>query len=117
MTTNITRYQEPSKIARFRESSHGLKPEPVYPGWTNFVSQKSVRAIAMSTKSSCLWLATWGGVISWKWKDNQPYQRYSSEHGIAGNEVTCICLDECDRPWIGHSEGGLSYFDGKLLRS
>jgi ligand-binding sensor domain-containing protein len=110
--SKITRYQEP-KITRFRELSRGLKPEPVYSGWTNFVSQKSVRAIAMSPKSSCLWLATWGGVICWKWKDNQPYQRYSSEHGMAGNEVTCLCLDESDRPWVGHSEGGLSYFDGQ----
>lgn len=110
--SKITRYQEP-KITRFRESSRGLKPEPVYSGWTNFVSQKSVRAIVMSPKSSCLWLATWGGVICWKWKDNQPYQRYSSEHGIAGNEVACLCLDESDRPWVGHSEGGLSYFDGQ----
>ncbi len=110
--SKITRYQEP-KITRFRESSRGLKPEPVYSGWTNFVSQKSVQAIAMSPKSSCLWLATWGGVICWKWKDNQPYQRYSSEHGIAGNEVTCLCLDESDRPWVGHSEGALSYFDGQ----
>lgn len=112
--TNIAQYKEPpSKIAPYRESSCGLKPEPVYSGWTNFVSQKSVRAIAMSRKSGCLWLATWGGVICWKWKDNQPYQRYSSEHGIAGNEVACLCLDESDRPWVGHSEGGLSYFDGQ----
>lgn len=110
--SKITRHQE-QKITPFWESSRGLKPEPVYSGWTNFVSQKSVRAITMSPKSSCLWLATWGGIICWKWKDNQPYQRYSSEHGIAGNEVTCLCLDESDRPWVGHSEGGLSYFDGQ----
>ncbi|MEM7578414.1 MAG: hypothetical protein AAF316_00940 [Cyanobacteria bacterium P01_A01_bin.80] len=110
--SKITRYK-PSQITRFTGSSDGLKPEPVFPAWTNFVSQTSVRAIAMSTKSSCLWLATWGGVISWKWKENQPYQRYSSEHGIAGNQVTCICLDEYERPWIGHGEGGLSYFDGE----
>ena len=24
-----------------------------------------------------------------------------------------MCLDESDRPWLGHSEGGLSYFDGQ----
>ena len=112
--TDIAEYKEPpSKIAPYRELSRGLKPEPIYLGWTNFVSQKSVRVIAMSRKSGCLWLATWGGVICWKWKDNQPYQRYSSEHGIAGNEVTCLCLDESDHPWVGHSEGGLSYFDGQ----
>ncbi|GAA6617735.1 hypothetical protein [Scytonema sp. NUACC26] len=108
----ITRFEE-QRIARFTGTSEGVKPEAVYPGWTNFVSQKSVRAIAMAIKSSCLWIATTGGVIAWKWKDNQPYQRYSSEHGMAGNEVVCLCLDEKERPWVGHSEGGLSYFDGQ----
>lgn len=110
-TSRVTRYVEKT-IARYTEVS-GLKPDPIYPGWTNFVSQRSVRAIAVASKSPYIWIATWGGVIAWKRKDDRVYQRYSSEHGLAGNAVSCLCLDKAENPWVGHSEGGLSYFNGQ----
>lgn len=110
MGTEITRYEPPSQIARFRPSAS--TPEPVYSGWKNFVSQQSVRLIAVAPKSNYLWLATWGGVIAYP-QDDISYKRYTSEHGLAGNEIACLCLDESENPWVGHSEGGLSYFDGQ----
>ena len=88
-----------------------LEPESIYPGWTNFVSQRSVRAIAISHKSRHMWLATWGGVLSWRQRQETTYFRYSSEHGLLGNGVSCVCVDEEERPWVGHEEGGLGYFD------
>ena len=88
-----------------------LEPESIYPGWTNFVSQRSIRAIAISQKSRHMWLATWGGVLSWRQRQETTYFRYSSEHGLLGNGVSCICVDEEDRAWVGQEEGGLGYFD------
>jgi ligand-binding sensor domain-containing protein len=111
MGTEITRYEPPSEIARFRPFP--IKPEATaHPNWKNFVSQQSVRAITIAPKSNYLWLATWGGVIAYPQNDVS-YKRYSSEHGLAGNEVSCLCLDKNENPWVGYSEGGLSYFDGQ----
>ena len=88
-----------------------LEPESIYPGWTNFVSQRSIRAIAISPKSRHIWMATWGGVLSWRQREETTYYRYSSEHGLLGNSVCCVCVDEEERPWVGHDEGGLAYFE------
>lgn len=108
------------RITRYVERHHFITthieaetPQAVYPGWTNFTSQRAVRAIAVAPRSRVLWLVTWGGVISWKQQGGQPFRRYSSEHGLAGNSAACICIDSKERPWVGHIEGGLSYFNGQ----
>lgn len=88
-------------------------PQAVHSGWSNFVSQRSVRAMAIAPRSRLLWLATWGGIISWNRREELLYRRFSSEHGLAGNSAACICVDQMERPWVGHVEGGLSYFDGQ----
>ncbi|HEX7999522.1 MAG TPA: hypothetical protein VF528_14140 [Pyrinomonadaceae bacterium] len=90
-----------------------LEPESIYPGWANLTSQRSVREIAIAPKSRQMWIATWGGVLSWRQREESTYYRYASEQGLAGNTVSCICLDEAETPWAGHEEGGLSYFDGQ----
>lgn len=93
------------------EDRQVLEPESIYPGWMNLVSQRSIRAIAISSKSRQMWIATWGGVLSWRQRDESAYYRYSSEHGLMGNGVSCVCVDDDDRPWVGHNEGGLGYFE------
>lgn len=107
----ITRYVEP-RITGFLEAEV-LEPKPLHEGWDNYVSQRSVRAIAIAPRSGHMWLATWGGVLCWKRKEEFLYRRYSSEHGLASNAVACLCLDREEHPWVGHVEGGLSYFDGQ----
>ncbi len=108
--TRITRYVETSTRITSKVEMGVLQPEPLYPEWTNFVSQKSVKAIAIAPKSQQIWMATWGGVLSWNRKEEFLYRRYSSESGLAGNAITCLCLDQDENPWTGHAEGGLSYF-------
>lgn len=110
----ITHYTEEHHRITARIEAEVL--EPAYPGWTNFVSQHSVREIAVAPQSRRLWLATWGGVLSWSPREELLYRRYSSEHGLAGNAVACICVDQVEHPWAGHVEGGLSYFDGQRWR-
>jgi ligand-binding sensor domain-containing protein len=57
-----------------------------------------------------VWIATWGGVLAWNRTDEYVYRRYSSEHGLVGTP-SCIAVASDDRPWVGHTEGGLSWFD------
>jgi len=109
----ITRYSEEEyRITAYTEKKV-IKAVPIYPDWTNFVSQRSVRAIAVAPRSHHIWLATWGGVLSWNTGEELTYRRYSSEHGLAGNVVTCICVDRDEYVWAGHGEGGISYFNGQ----
>jgi ligand-binding sensor domain-containing protein len=92
-------------------------PPPAHAGWSSFASQRSVRAVAVAEQSRHVWAATWGGVISWSQRDGDfYYQRYGSEHGLAGNAASCICLDTDERAWVGHDGGGLSYFEGGRWR-
>jgi ligand-binding sensor domain-containing protein len=97
-------------IAVYPESAV-LEPEPAFAGWTTFVSHRAVRAIAVAPESRIVWIATWGGVLAWNRTDEYVYRRYSSEHGLAGTP-SCIAVSDDDRPWVGHVEGGVSWFDG-----
>jgi ligand-binding sensor domain-containing protein len=108
----ITRYVEtPATITRYAEVE-AVKPAAVWPGWTNHVSQRGVRALAVAPHSSRLWLATWGGAVEWRRKEDTVYRRYSGEHGLASNAVSCLALAEDGQVWAGHGEGGLSRFTG-----
>jgi ligand-binding sensor domain-containing protein len=87
-----------------------LEPQPAFESWTTFVSHRAVRAIAVAQESRIVWIASWGGVLAWNRTDEHVYRRYSSEHGLAG-APSCIAMSDDDRPWVGHAEGGLSWFD------
>jgi ligand-binding sensor domain-containing protein len=90
-----------------------VTPPPTHAGWRTFASQRAVRAVAVAPRTRRLWAATWGGVVSWSQQSGDfSYSRYGSEHGLAGGSVSCLCLDASERPWAGHDEGGLSFFDG-----
>jgi ligand-binding sensor domain-containing protein len=96
-------------IAVYPESAV-LEPEAAFARWTTFVAHRAVRAIAVAPVSRIVWIATWGGVLGWDRTDEYVYRRYSSEHGLAGTP-SCIAVGDDDRPWVGHAEGGLSWFD------
>jgi ligand-binding sensor domain-containing protein len=96
-------------IAIYPESAV-LEPDPAFERWTTFVSHRAVRAIAVGDQSRIVWIATWGGVLAWNRTDEHVYRRYSSEHGLAGTP-SCIAVSDDDRAWVGHAEGGLSWFD------
>jgi ligand-binding sensor domain-containing protein len=115
MSNRIQRYVERG-VRPFHEVA-ALRPEPAHAGWTTFAARRAVRAVAVAPRSGRLWLATWGGVLSWDRKRESVCHRYGSEHGLAGNAAACLCLDAEERPWVGHAEGGLSHFDGGRWRA
>jgi ligand-binding sensor domain-containing protein len=103
----IAEYSSP--IAEYR-GARVLEPPAAFAAWTTFVSHAAVRAMAVAPVSRITWIATWAGVLAWDRRDEYVYRRYSSEHGLAGTP-TCIAIADDDRPWVGHLEGGLSFFD------
>lgn len=110
MTGNITEYIDHTQITN-RPDSQVLEPEAFFFGWFNFTCQQEIRAIAVAPRSRHIWMATWGGVLSWNRREELLYRRYSSEHGLANNQAACVCVDEAEMPWVGHTDGGLSFFD------
>jgi ligand-binding sensor domain-containing protein len=111
--TDIAEYREKS-ITDFAAVEEA-EPETAHPGWTSWSSFRSVRALALAPGSRRRWLATWGGVLCWDLETRQVF-RYRSEHGLAVNPVSCLCVDADERPWVGHPEGGLSFLDGGRWR-
>lgn len=109
----ITPYVPPPSPYLARSGADDL---PVHPAWRTFASARSVRGLALARRQGRLWLATWGGVLSWRWRGDEPYRRYGSEQGLGGTAVACIGLDRDEQPWVGQVEGGLSYFDGARWR-
>jgi ligand-binding sensor domain-containing protein len=111
MSGGIRRYVEPRAVRPWPHVE-ARKPPPAHAGWTTFASQRSARAIAIDPDSGRLWVATWGGVLSWDRQEGH-YVRYGSEHGLAAGAVSCVAVDSAGRAWAGHDEGGLSWFDGR----
>jgi len=104
----IAEYSSP--LTEYR-GTRVLEPPAAFAAWTTFVSHASVRAMTVAPVSRITWIATWAGVLAWDRRDEYAYRRYSSEHGLAGTP-SCIAVAGDDRPWVGHVEGGLSFFDG-----
>ncbi len=107
----ITRYVETGRVTAHAETG-ALRPKPIHKHWDNLVSQRVVSGIAITPGARQLWVATRGGVLFWNREKSLRYIRYGSEHGLLGNDAACICVDHAERPWTGHADGGLSYFEG-----
>jgi hypothetical protein len=110
----VTEYVD-TRVTTASPEAGVVEPDAVYVGWNTLVSHRAVRALTVAPRSRHVWMATWGGVLSWNQREELLYRRYSSEHGVLGAAL-CICLDEHEHPRVGHAEGGLSYFDGHRWR-
>ncbi len=110
MSGAITEFDPTSgALTEYQREDEFIPIEPVYPRWRSFVSQSAVRALAVAPNSRRLWIGTWGGVHFWD--VGQRAGRYTSEHGLPGNGVACLCLDRKERLWVAGMEGGLCWFD------
>ena len=82
---------------------YGLKPDP---DWTSYAAQRHVREIAFDREQNRMWLATWGGVLCLS-LDARLCIRHTSEHGLVGNAIRCIAVDDNRIVWAGCQHGGL----------
>ncbi|MEC4812325.1 MAG: hypothetical protein SAK29_03475 [Scytonema sp. PMC 1069.18] len=77
--------------------------------WTSYASQRHIRDIAIDTKQSKIWLATWGGILCWSPETNI-CTRHTSEHGLLGNATRCITIDDEGVIWAASQNTGLCSF-------
>ncbi len=59
-----------------------------------------------------IWLATLSGASRF---DGQTFRNFTSEDGLAENSVRSLFEDSKGNIWFGHSEGGLSRYNGKIF--
>ena len=59
------------------------------------------------------WLGTQVGVSSF---DGLKFVNHTSNDGLAEGGVRAICQDQSGKIWFGHTEGGISVFDGTEFR-
>src|SRR6266403_4159540 len=74
---------------------YALRPDP---DWTSYAAQRHVRDIAFDKQRNQIWMATWGGVLCLS-LDVGLCTRHTSEHGLVGNAIRCIALDDDGVVW------------------
>ncbi len=89
---------------RHRHSPAGKTP---YPNWRNYSSQSHINDIAFDTRRRCFWLATWGGMLCWE-PGTDSITRYTGSHGLVGNPVQQITVDNQGIVWAAGFPFGLS---------
>ena len=87
---------------------------PAYPGWATIASQRQLRGIATG-KDGSVWLATRGGLLRW-YRGMERFTRYSSEHGLPGNAVAAVAVDDAGQAWATSEGGSLFRLDGEEWR-
>lgn len=78
--------------------------------WRTFTNKDNIKSIIQGNDGS-IWAATYGGVINMD-KNGKTLNSYTTENGLASNEINCIFQDSKNNLWVG-SENGISIFDGK----
>ena len=61
-----------------------------------------------------IWFATHGGVVRY---DGASFRRYTTDDGLASNDVHSVHMDSSGILWIGTDGGGISRFDGSVFQS
>ena len=90
------------------------------PAQTYFFSNYSVKdGLAQSNVTGVVqdsagfyWIATGGGVSRF---DGQNFINYTTEFGLTDNNVSAILMDQHKHLWLGHENGTLTKYDGKLF--
>ncbi len=75
------------------------------------LAQSNVSGIIQDS-AGFFWLATDGGVSRF---DGKHFINYTTEDGLADNNVSAIFLDKDQNIWLGHENGALTKYDGKVF--
>ena len=82
----------------------------LYPQWRSCSSQSSIRAVCVDRPRGLIWLATWGGVLSWD-VARSICVRHNTAHGLPGNAMAAVAVDATGRVWAAAEHGGLAFLD------
>jgi ligand-binding sensor domain-containing protein/class 3 adenylate cyclase len=69
---------------------------------------------ALQDPFGLIWIGTETGLSSY---DGNVVVNYGTQDGLAANGVPALCMDKDGGLWIGHLDGGLTYYDGHRFRS
>lgn len=83
---------------------------PPYPQWRSYSSQSAIRSFCVDRPRKLIWLATWGGVLSWDVAASHTV-RHNTTHGLPGNAIAAVVVDALGRIWAAAENGGLAYLD------
>jgi ligand-binding sensor domain-containing protein len=84
-------------------------PQP-YPQWRSYSSQSAIRSVCIDRPRKLIWLATWGGVLSWDVAKSLCV-RHNTAHGLQGNAVAAVVVDALGWVWAAAENGGLAFLD------
>ena len=75
--------------------------------WKTYTPKSEVRAVAVNyNDSTLLWVATSGGMFSYRLTDHS-FREYTTSEGLRTIDVTAITVDNHGAVWIGASNGFL----------
>ena len=89
--------------------------ELVHPDWYSFTNANYIRAMLID-RNGDLWTGGSGGVVHWNHQTGE-YTKYTTEHGLASNNVRAIAQAPDGTLWFGTCRGGISQFDGKQWKT
>ena len=69
---------------------------------------------ALQDPFGLIWIGTETGLSSY---DGNVVVNYGTQDGLAANGVPALCMDKDGGLWIGHLDGGLTYYDGHRFRA
>ncbi|QTA78705.1 WD40-repeat-containing [Desulfonema limicola] len=89
---------------------------PRFSDWKSLVHQRHVRDVLQCSQTGDLWVANSGGVLRW-YPEHKQFTRYTSEHGLPGNNIAAIIQDSSGNVYCAPDYGGLYLFedDGWIL--
>lgn len=83
----------------------------IFPGFQTWSDSVLLKSLAFDRQSQ-LWGCGLGGVIRWVIAAHEiTYKIWHSEHGLAGNDTTCLLITPDDHILCGHRSGWFSLFD------
>ncbi len=95
---------------------HDQPPVAAFPAWSTFPVFAAANHLVRDPRSGDLWVASRGGVFQWR-SDGSRFSRYGPEHGLGGNGVGKLAIDDANRVWAAPEEGGLRYLDPPLWQA
>jgi|GEM_PF-6349153 len=106
----IEQHEQYGEIVKSRRARGHVADNPSHEDFETLISDIQFHAVMFQRKGQ-LWAGGDGGVVHWEiTEDEIIYRIYHSEHGLAGQDITCITTT----PHVilcGHRSGYVSQFD------
>lgn len=99
------------QLARISRTRHrrGFSDKALFPDWIGYASQRHIQDMDIDFERGFIWMASWGGVLSWDPKTNQ-CTRYTSVHGLSGNAIDSLVVDKEGVVWVAGERNGFCSF-------